>query len=67
MLKYRPVTVKSEIDVLIDRFDHEKIDKGLAFNFLLGCFRTRLNRGDSLTAEQLISLLESSLRFGKIR
>lgn len=67
MLKPNTQLVKTEHDLLIDQFENSTIDKKLAFNFLLGVFRTYLNKEKDIPPETLISILESSLRFGKIR
>lgn len=66
MLKQQKPT-KTEHDLLIDQFSFGSIDKILAFNFILGAFRTHLNKGQDISPETLKTILESSLRFGKIR
>ena len=56
-----------ELEKLIQRFQQKTVNHTYALNFLLGTLKSRLYKGESLSAEELLVILESTLRFSKIR
>lgn len=54
-------------DELISKFSRNSINQSLALNFMLGVFKTQMNRGQEISPERLAEILESSLRFAKLR
>jgi hypothetical protein len=56
-----------DYDELIRRFHSQSINQTHALNFMLGALGVHLKRGNDITTENLIEVLESALRFSKIR
>ena len=56
-----------DFDELIKRFHSQSVNQSHALNFILGAIAVQIKRGNVITKENLVAVLESALRFSKIR
>ncbi|KAB2328968.1 hypothetical protein F7731_23755 [Cytobacillus depressus] len=63
----RTQTPADRCEELVKCFDRDTVNHTYALNFILGTLRVYLQQGKTLTPEKLEDVLESALRFSKIR
>lgn len=60
-------TPNQKLDELIRQFHSRSVNQSGALNFTLGALVVRLNKQNEVTASDLAEVLESALRFSRIR